>query len=60
MGRLLGRPSPDPPLVVDANLRPEGRNGPLVRTLESYRVYWARFAAPWERAGAAAGPTGRR
>ncbi len=49
MGRLLGRPSPDPPLEIDANLRPEGKNGPLVRTLESYRVYWARFAAPWER-----------
>jgi glutamate-ammonia-ligase adenylyltransferase len=49
MGRLLGRPTPDPPLEIDANLRPEGKNGPLVRTLESYRVYWARFAAPWER-----------
>ncbi len=49
MGRLLGRPSPDPPLEIDANLRPEGRNGPLVRTLDSYRTYWARFAAPWER-----------
>jgi len=49
MGRLLGRPSPDPPLEIDANLRPEGRNGPLVRTLESYKTYWARFAAPWER-----------
>ncbi|HYN74246.1 MAG TPA: bifunctional [glutamine synthetase] adenylyltransferase/[glutamine synthetase]-adenylyl-L-tyrosine phosphorylase [Nakamurella sp.] len=49
MGRLLGRPSPDPPLEIDANLRPEGRSGPLVRTLESYKTYWARFAAPWER-----------
>ena len=49
LARLLGRPSPDPPLEVDANLRPEGRNGPLVRTLDSYRSYWARFAAPWER-----------
>ncbi len=49
MGRLLGRPTPDPPLEIDANLRPEGRNGPLVRSLESYKTYWARFAAPWER-----------
>jgi len=49
MGRLLGRPSPDPPLEIDANLRPEGRNGLLVRSLESYKTYWARFAAPWER-----------
>jgi glutamate-ammonia-ligase adenylyltransferase len=49
MGRFLGRPSPDPPLLVDADLRPEGRNGPLVRTLEAYRAYWQKFAAPWER-----------
>ena len=49
MARLLGRPTPDPPLLVDANLRPEGRNGPLVRTLEAYRAYWNKFAAAWER-----------
>lgn len=33
---------------VDANLRPEGRDGPLVRTVESYRAYWERWAEPWE------------
>ncbi len=33
---------------VDANLRPEGRDGPLVRTLASYRAYWERWASPWE------------
>ncbi len=49
LARLLARPTPDPPLLVDANLRPEGRNGRLVRTLEAYRAYWQRFAAPWER-----------
>ncbi|MBM9466884.1 bifunctional [glutamine synthetase] adenylyltransferase/[glutamine synthetase]-adenylyl-L-tyrosine phosphorylase [Nakamurella leprariae] len=49
LARLLGRPSPDPALLVDADLRPEGRNGRLVRTLDSFRAYWARFAAPWER-----------
>jgi len=49
MARLLGRPSPDPPLEVDANLRPEGRSGPLVRSLDSYQAYWTRFAAAWER-----------
>ncbi len=49
MARLLARPTPDPPLLIDANLRPEGRNGPLVRTLEAYRAYWRRSAAPWER-----------
>jgi glutamate-ammonia-ligase adenylyltransferase len=34
---------------VDAALRPEGRAGALVRTLESYEAYWARWARPWER-----------
>jgi glutamate-ammonia-ligase adenylyltransferase len=46
--RQLGSPSPDPPLVVDADLRPEGRSGPLVRTLGSYREYYARWSEPWE------------
>jgi glutamate-ammonia-ligase adenylyltransferase len=49
MSRLLGRPSPDPPLQIDANLRPEGKNGPLVRPLAGYRAYWARTAVAWER-----------
>ena len=34
---------------VDADLRPEGRNGPLSRTLASYEAYWERWAEPWER-----------
>jgi glutamate-ammonia-ligase adenylyltransferase len=34
---------------VDLGLRPEGRNGPLSRTLESYVAYWDRWAEPWER-----------
>lgn len=41
---LLGAPSDDPPLEVDANLRPEGRNGALVRTLSSYAAYYAQWA----------------
>lgn len=45
---LLGTPSVDPPLEVDANLRPEGRNGPLVRTLASYGAYYEQWAQPWE------------
>jgi [glutamine synthetase] adenylyltransferase / [glutamine synthetase]-adenylyl-L-tyrosine phosphorylase len=46
---LLGAPSStDPPLVVDADLRPEGRNGPLVRSLASYERYYARWSSPWE------------
>lgn len=44
----LGTPGADPPLEVDTNLRPEGRSGPLVRTLASYRTYYAQWAQPWE------------
>lgn len=44
----LGTPSADPPLEVDANLRPEGRSGPLVRTLASYEAYYAQWAQAWE------------
>ncbi|MEY2422708.1 MAG: [glutamine synthetase] adenylyltransferase / [glutamine synthetase]-adenylyl-L-tyrosine [Acidimicrobiaceae bacterium] len=33
---------------VDLNLRPEGRDGALVRTLPSYEAYWDRWADPWE------------
>ncbi|NEW40155.1 bifunctional [glutamine synthetase] adenylyltransferase/[glutamine synthetase]-adenylyl-L-tyrosine phosphorylase [Nocardia cyriacigeorgica] len=46
--RLLGAPSTDPPLQVDAALRPEGRNGALVRTLASYAAYYEQWAQPWE------------
>jgi glutamate-ammonia-ligase adenylyltransferase len=45
---LLGTPSVDPPLEVDANLRPEGRAGPLVRTLGAYAAYYEQWAQPWE------------
>jgi [glutamine synthetase] adenylyltransferase / [glutamine synthetase]-adenylyl-L-tyrosine phosphorylase len=34
---------------VDLGLRPEGRNGPLSRSLDSYLAYWDRWAEPWER-----------
>ncbi|HWW46158.1 MAG TPA: bifunctional [glutamine synthetase] adenylyltransferase/[glutamine synthetase]-adenylyl-L-tyrosine phosphorylase, partial [Acidimicrobiia bacterium] len=33
---------------VDANLRPEGRQGPLARSLDSYRAYYERWALVWE------------
>lgn len=33
---------------VDANLRPDGRSGPLTRSLDSYRTYWRDRAASWE------------
>lgn len=34
---------------LDAGLRPEGRQGPLVRTLESYATYYERWGEVWER-----------
>ena len=34
---------------VDLDLRPEGRNGPVVRSLEGYRAYFERWAQTWER-----------
>ena len=46
--RLLMVPTVDPPLPVDADLRPEGRQGPLVRTLASYAAYYSRWSASWE------------
>ena len=33
---------------VDVDLRPEGRAGPLTRSLDSYGAYWERWAATWE------------
>ena len=33
---------------VDVNLRPQGRDGPLVRTLDSYEAYWDQWADAWE------------
>ncbi|MEV0671947.1 bifunctional [glutamine synthetase] adenylyltransferase/[glutamine synthetase]-adenylyl-L-tyrosine phosphorylase [Mycobacterium sp. NPDC050441] len=45
---LLGTPSADPPLEVDTGLRPEGRSGPLVRTLASYAAYYEQWAQAWE------------
>jgi glutamate-ammonia-ligase adenylyltransferase len=46
--RTLSAPAPDPPLGVDADLRPEGRQGPLVRSLNAYAQYYARWSKVWE------------
>jgi glutamate-ammonia-ligase adenylyltransferase len=32
----------------DSDLRPEGRNGPLARSIASYLEYWERYAETWE------------
>ncbi|MBW9094697.1 bifunctional [glutamine synthetase] adenylyltransferase/[glutamine synthetase]-adenylyl-L-tyrosine phosphorylase [Microbacterium jejuense] len=36
------------PLELDADLRPEGRNGPLARSLDAYAEYYRRWALSWE------------
>ena len=49
ISRGVYSPGPEPALwEVDANLRPEGRDGPLVRTLESHLTYYSRWASTWE------------
>lgn len=48
MRRLLQVPSADPPLLIDADLRPEGKTGPMVRTLTSYEAYYRRWSLVWE------------
>ena len=48
MRALLAEPGPDPVVSVDAALRPEGRGGPLVRSLDSYREYYRRWSSVWE------------
>lgn len=47
--RIVSAPAAEPGLwVLDANLRPEGKDGPLVRTLESHVAYYKRWAKGWE------------
>ena len=51
------------PLELDVGLRPEGKNGAIVRSLDSYRAYYARWSLTWEaqallRARGVAGDSG--
>jgi len=47
--RGVGELAVEPALwEVDANLRPEGKDGALVRTLESHVAYYERWAKDWE------------
>ncbi|MEF2977926.1 bifunctional [glutamine synthetase] adenylyltransferase/[glutamine synthetase]-adenylyl-L-tyrosine phosphorylase [Subtercola sp. YIM 133946] len=36
------------PLDLDIDLRPEGKNGIVVRSLDSYRAYYQRWSLTWE------------
>lgn len=58
---MLGTTTAQMSLGVDMDLRPEGRSGPMSRTVDSYREYYGRWASTWERqallrARPAAGP----
>ena len=47
--RSLSEITPDgSAFEVDADLRPEGRSGPVSRSLDGYLAYWGRWAEPWE------------
>jgi glutamate-ammonia-ligase adenylyltransferase len=47
--RVISEPGIEPPLwEVDPNLRPEGKDGALVRTLDSHLQYYDRWAKSWE------------
>ena len=47
--RACSTPTPEGSLwPVDAALRPEGKQGPLVRTISSHKAYYERWAKTWE------------
>ena len=49
MMRVMDEASTEPALwQVDANLRPEGKSGALVRSLDSHQSYYERWAESWE------------
>ena len=49
MMRAMDGTAPEPGLwQVDPNLRPEGKSGALVRTLDSHVSYYERWAESWE------------
>ncbi len=48
MGALSAGSFDGPGLVVDADLRPEGKTGPLSRSIDGYDRYYRQWGAPWE------------
>ncbi len=49
LGRIIQSPGVEPELwELDANLRPEGKDGALVRSLDSHLAYYTRWAKDWE------------
>jgi glutamate-ammonia-ligase adenylyltransferase len=49
LGKVLTEPTRHgEAYTLDAEIRPEGRRGPLARSLDSYRRYYEEWAEPWE------------
>ena len=49
LAHVVSATAPEPPLwPLDTALRPEGKDGALVRTLDSHLTYYRRWAASWE------------
>ncbi|WEV59851.1 bifunctional [glutamine synthetase] adenylyltransferase/[glutamine synthetase]-adenylyl-L-tyrosine phosphorylase [Bifidobacterium sp. ESL0728] len=46
---LQGPASLEPKIDLDFGLRPEGKNGPLIRSYESCRDYYTKWYSTWER-----------
>jgi glutamate-ammonia-ligase adenylyltransferase len=46
--KRLSQPGADPPLSIDADLRPEGKGGALIRSMTAYRNYYQRWSSTWE------------
>ncbi|MEY3407454.1 MAG: hypothetical protein RL038_515 [Actinomycetota bacterium] len=46
--QLLLAPGVDPGLELDLDLRPEGKQGAIARSLDSYQKYYARWSLSWE------------
>ena len=46
--QLLAAPANDPSLHIDMDLRPEGKQGAVARTLDSYAAYYQRWSLTWE------------
>lgn len=48
--RILQSPiTVEPAIEIDLDLRPEGKNGPLIRSYASYQQYYEHWASTWER-----------
>lgn len=45
---LLSKPGVDPSLIIDAGLRPEGKQGALIRSLSAYQKYYRQWSSTWE------------